>query len=177
MSEEKFKLAEKVFVKSIKKEGTVVGWMKKSEDSIDYKVSVEEVYCWNYDHSAIGVYMAKREEYYITKEWDLESLKPTPNKDEIINILVDNIKAIQDQMDEIYKNYFVDTISTQKVTISSTYSGPERDYDFYVCNGHSSTKIEPIESISIKIDSVCECGKEKHGFASHSTWCGIKEII
>ncbi len=21
----------------------------------------------------------------------------------------------------------------------------------------------------------CECGKEKHGFAKHSTWCDVKE--
>lgn len=23
--------------------------------------------------------------------------------------------------------------------------------------------------------AICECGKEKHGFASHSTWCLVKD--
>ena len=27
------------------------------------------------------------------------------------------------------------------------------------------------------VKSVCECGKEKHGFASHSSWCQVKDNV
>lgn len=30
--------------------------------------------------------------------------------------------------------------------------------------------IKPLEKINL--NPVCECGKDKHGFASHSNWCG-----
>lgn len=39
-------------------------------------------------------------------------------------------------------------------------------------NGESET-----QSTDTPKAIVCECGKEKHGFASHSNWCEMKEKV
>jgi hypothetical protein len=59
------------------------------------------------------------------------------------------IKACLDGQDRLlrqcFDNYFVNTISSEQLD-----------------NAMGLTKLK-----------ICECGREKHGFASHSQWCGM----
>lgn len=49
----------------------------------------------------------------------------------------------------------------------------QRDYVFAI---QPRTWCDRSASISKLMElPMCECGKEKHGFASHSTWCALGE--
>jgi hypothetical protein len=60
--------------------------------------------------------------------------------------------------------------------ISVTY---EDDVDTYCSSCYLKTILDNFPGMKSSgtnvVKSVCECGKEKHGFASHSCWCKVKD--
>jgi len=53
--------------------------------------------------------------------------------------------------------------------VACLVNGTIRNVPRYKLKDFFETKIE-------LTNKVCECGKEKHGFAKHSSWCDIKDV-
>lgn len=52
-----------------------------------------------------------------------------------------------------------------------SFSGPAMPYSVTYVSRRYAAGAAPVPTKT----KICECGKEKHGFASHSTWCDLHE--
>ena len=60
------------------------------------------------------------------------------------------------------------------ITANSSLSNNGYNYTYSTGYGRLDTHKQYISTTEVK-RKVCECGKEKHGFANHSDWCDLNE--
>lgn len=167
------KLREQVRLKSNNKLGTVVGWERKFNDEgaiIErFTVRLEEPVHYWYPCSMVGETVPGHREVKVSES-------------EIQRIKLDNV---DDWLDSLrYSMYAAFRISPKILNpIPGEIFYPEESTCtiklpdlapagtlFSIRDEHGVREYKPTPKFQ-----ECECGKEKHGFASHSNWCPIKE--
>lgn len=82
-------------------------------------------------------------------------------------------EAVYKQIDEAQTEMIKDMVTNSSQSYYVLNPVPYHIYPAWaaIMNEDQTWILERSEGKEEKKDVECECGKEKHGFASHSTWC------
>jgi hypothetical protein len=148
----KFELYDSVFIKPFNRDGVVVSQSMSITPGqpvkIEYEVAMNEPR-WDEHYGGMMEFLGKRYKYVRVHESDLcLSVHVTENWQ------LDSVAALHGftrhpmETEVELRNRVLESMRTPE---------PEKKYD---------------KGFEIKLKE-CECGKEKHGFASHSHWCPV----
>ncbi len=149
----KFQLDQKVLVKSLNKEGIIVSQRISLQSRTLYETTyvVSVLQPLNEDFGIVTQYMGLKPVMYTVSEYDLLPI-------------ADN-NATEDKMSlEEMKQFSQKCLEGKKGIFSLKGDVSQEDMD----------KMRSLwDAQVLKSPKECQCGKEKHGFASHSSWCDL----